>query len=821
MFRHVIFYFLTIGFVFNAFRAESQVPSSEILNDLNKLKTLGTVMYIAAHPDDENTRLLSYLANERHVRTVYLSLTRGDGGQNLIGGEQGDMLGVIRTEELLAARRTDGAEQWFTRAVDFGYSKNPDETFAHWDKRTILADVVYAIRKFRPDVIICRFPSTGEGGHGHHTASAILAQEAFDLAADPNAYPEQLGLVSVWQSKSLFWNTFNFGGNNTTSPDQIKLDVGAYNALLGKSYGEIAANSRSNHKSQGFGSAAQRGSNFEYFKYIKGEPVVSDILEGIELGWSRFKILSKYEKTIEGIIEKFNPSHPEKSVKVLVNLYSSLKALNADKAASHYINLKIKAIESLIIKCSGIWMETLSRDLVLVPSGSGRLTAQFLLRNPANARLKKITLLDQDTIFSRGAAVNQMLKFSRGVAVPSNMYHSDPYWLRAPSEHDFHYVRDYNYLGLPQGPEALYTKYTCEIEGVEFNFDVPVSYKITDPVKGEYYIPLEVLPPVTITPQSKVLLVGDYSEQSLFFLVKSNIDDFKGELVVMEMQGVETKVIQPQIQLKKNNEILVEVRVKIHDMVNADLKVWLNVDGDRYDKGIQRIEYDHIPHRFILKTAQVRIVKTDIKTGGKRIGYIEGAGDDVSECLKGIGYSVTELSVEQLMNTDLSTFDAIVCGVRAFNTNEQLIICHDKLMQYVANGGRLVVQYNTNSRVGPISAGIGPYKFGISRNRVTEEQAEVRFINDTSRLLNHPNKISNKDFEGWIQERGIYFATDLDSNYQTLFLMHDTGEKDLDGSLIYARYGKGLFVYSGLAFFRELPAGVPGAYRLFVNLISN
>lgn len=822
MFRLALNFIILSGLLISGISLNAQVPSSVIINDLNKLSTMGTVMYVAAHPDDENTRLLSYLANERHVRTVYLSLTRGDGGQNLIGSEQGDMLGVIRTEELLAARRTDGAEQWFTRAVDFGYSKSPDETFNHWNKQALLGDVVFAIRKFRPDVIICRFPTTGEGGHGHHTASAILALEAFDLAGDANAYPEQLDIVKVWKPKRILWNTFNFGGNNTTAPDQIKLDVGAFNPLLGKSYGEIAALSRSNHKSQGFGSAAQRGSSLEYFKFLKGEPVVSDILEGVETSWKRFPTTSKLVKSVDGIVARFDAAHPEKSVKELVKLYSVLKALNLDGDANFYRELKLKEIEQLLIHCTGLWMETLTSQLQLVQGSTTKFTAQVIMRNPANVQMKKIILMDQDTSFTGQMNVNQMVKVSRSVAVPVGMFYSSPYWLRDPSENSMHSVFDYRMIGRPQAMEALYTKYDCIIEGVEFSFDVPVSYKLTDPVKGEYYIPVEVLPAVTVTPTSQVLVVGDSTEHSLFFVVKANQDDFSGTLNVKSFSGLSVKLIKPNFHLaKKGDEVTIEVRVKVlNKYYNGGLMAYVVRGEERYDLAIQRISYDHIPNRFILKPSNITVVRTDITITGRNIAYIEGAGDDVAECLKGIGYSVTELDVNAILNSDLSKFDAIVCGVRAFNTNEQLFLCHDKLMEYVRNGGRLLVQYNTNSRVGPINSSIGPYKFTISRNRVTEEQVSVTFLDDTSRLLNHPNKITPADFDGWVQERGIYFATDLDSNYNTLFRMNDTGEKPQDGALIYANYGKGMFIYTGLVFFRELPAGVPGAYRLFINLIS-
>jgi LmbE family N-acetylglucosaminyl deacetylase len=313
--------FLLFQFQLSNAQTEAPKSSAEILQALHKLNTVGSVLYVAAHPDDENTRLLSYMSKEQKVRTGYLSITRGDGGQNLIGKEQGEMLGLIRTQELLAARRTDGAEQFFTRAFDFGYSKTPEETFNFWNRDSILSDMVWVIRNFKPDVMICRFPTTGEGGHGHHTASAILALQAFDDAANPQKFAWQLKHTAVWQARSIFWNTFNFGTTNTTSENQIKFDVGVYNPLLGKSYGEIAAESRSFHKSQGFGSAKQRGQALEYFKLLKGDSCKNHVLENVNLSWNRIKGAEEIQKAIDACIKQFNHNSPNEIVPQLIAVY--------------------------------------------------------------------------------------------------------------------------------------------------------------------------------------------------------------------------------------------------------------------------------------------------------------------------------------------------------------------------------------------------------------------------------------------------------------------------------------------------------------------
>lgn len=801
----------------------ANTSSADILQSLQKLNTVATVLYVAAHPDDENTRLLAYLAKEKKFRTAYLSLTRGDGGQNLIGSEQGDMLGVIRTEELLAARKVDGAEQYFTRAVDFGYSKNPAETYTHWDKKTILGDVVLTIRRLRPDIIICRFPTTGEGGHGHHTASAMLALEAFTLAADSTAFTDQLSEVKVWKAKRILWNTFNFGTTNTTAPDQFKLDVGAYNVLEGKSYGEIAAESRTNHKSQGFGSAAQRGSSIEYFKLMKGDTVISDIFEGINASWSRLPKGSTIGAKIEKCIKSFDPQHPELSVPDLLKLHQMLKVLALTNGKSSYYYQKQLELEQIIFQCAGIWMECNAKELVAIPGEKVKLTAQFLVRNPATVRLMSVAFDgNTDTTVREVIKHNTLLRCTRDIVVPENIPYTDPYWLKVPHEQAIHIVHQPKMIGMPQTDCPLSAAYTFVIGKTEFKVVKPVVYKLTDPVLGEYYKPLEILPPITVTPMRSVLVTGDDQEKSLFFLVKTNVDNFEGTLNVKMTSKLDVRVINPSFTLeKKGDEKLIEVKVKIKDpQFNGNLKAYVMRNDKRYGMAIQRIAYNHIPHRFILKEADVKLVRTDLKMAGKKLAYIEGAGDDVAECLSDIGYSVSSLTNEQLMNDDLSSYDAIVVGIRAFNTNEKLYLCQDRLMAYVKNGGRLIVQYNTNSRVGPLNAGIGPFKFTISRNRVTDERAEVRFVNDSLMVLQYPNAITQNDFKNWVQERGIYFATEVDSAYQYVFEMNDPNEKSDKGALITANYGKGYFVYTGLAFFRQLPAGVPGAYRLMINLLS-
>jgi LmbE family N-acetylglucosaminyl deacetylase len=808
-----------------------QQNAGEILLSLNKLNTLGSVLYMAAHPDDENTRLLAYLASEKKVRTAYLSLTRGDGGQNLIGKEQGEPLGLIRTQELLAARRTDGAEQFFTRANDFGFSKNPEETFAIWNHDSVLSDVVLAIRKFRPDVIICRFPTTGEGGHGHHTASAILALEAFSAAADPSKFPQQLKYAGVWQARRIYWNTFNFGSTNTTAPNQLKIDVGVFNPLLGKSYGEIASESRSMHKSQGFGSARQRGSNTEYFKLLKGDSVKNDLLEGINLEWSKLKNGGKIQKAMERCIREFNAQAPEKTVKDLVAVYKYIQELDdAEPNARYWKQKKLKETESLILSCSGLWLEAFAAEYIAIPGKTMSVTAQVVNRNGGEATLKSISFLQQaDSATNLLLKKNELYTFKNREALSSTTAFSNPYWLNEAHEQGLYTVTDPWLINTAQNDPATKVYFNIHVQGLDLKIARDVVYKYTDPVKGEIYRPLEILPPATVNFPEKAFVFAGAQPKAIRVTVKANADNVVGSITLATDNAASSMSVvtgNRDFKLKnKGDEAVIDATITPTEMRSTArgtpvLLAHLFIDGGHFSKSIKRIEYDHIPYQFILSEAGAPLIRVELQKKEGLVGYIPGAGDEVPACLKQVGYQVTVLTDELLAVEDLSKYSAIVTGIRAYNTNDHLQQHSKKLMAYVENGGNLIAQYNTNSRVGPLQASIGPYPFTISRDRVTDEEAEVRIKNENHPALSSPNKITAADFKGWVQERGIYFATELDGHYETVLSMNDAGEKASEGSLIISKYGKGNFVYTGLAFFRQLPAGVPGAYRLFVNLLS-
>lgn len=827
--RMARFYLLLCGALCLGFNHGFSQNTAEILLKLKKLNTVGSVLYIAAHPDDENTRLLAYLANEKKVRTAYLSLTRGDGGQNLIGDEQGVALGLIRTHELLQARGIDRAEQYFTRAYDFGYSKNPEETLQLWNRDSILADVVKVIRMYRPDVIICRFPTTGEGGHGHHTASAILAEDAFRLAADEKAFPSSANEYGCWQASSLFWNTFNFGSTNTTSEDQLKIDVGAYNALMGKSYGEIASESRSMHKSQGFGSAKQRGENWEYFKFLKGKNVNSDLFETVDLSWNRLPKGKGIDREIHSIIAKFDLEHPEKSLKALVKLWENMEVLEAtDSFSAFWKKRKQEELLKIIEDCSGLWLEAGATDFSYVPGQEMMVTCQAIVRNGGELKWKSYHFWQgKDSLLNVNLERNKLVTFKSKVLVPSSQPYSNPYWLNEKHSIGEFEIQNQNLIGKPINPSSVLVSLPVEIEGKLFEFKRDITYKYTDPVKGEVYRPLEILPVVTVNAESasEMILIEPNGKQSVEIQlnITANKSDIAGELEMPKWEGWTWEEENVSFSLKNKGERKsITLKAVSENTLVQERKVITPiavVDGVEYNQSIFRIEYDHIPYLFYLAPCEVKVTLIKAQVCDGKVGYLEGAGDKVKESLEQVFSEVKELQTLDIRKSDLSSYKAIVFGVRAYNTIDELQDCHAALMSYVERGGNLIVQYNTNSRVGPLKNKIGPFPFTISRDRVTDENAEVRFLLPNHSILNFPNKLTKEDFDGWIQERGIYFASEVDGAYIMPFGMNDPGEKELTGSTIIGSYGKGHFMYTGLSLFRQLPEGVPGAMKLFINMI--
>jgi LmbE family N-acetylglucosaminyl deacetylase len=794
--------------------SQHSLSSAEIYQGIKKLNVLGSVLYVAAHPDDENTRLLAYFSKERLYRTGYLSITRGDGGQNLIGDEQGIDLGLIRTLELLAARRIDGAEQFFTRAFDFGYSKEPGETLEKWNREKILSDVVWVIRKFQPDVIITRFPTTGEGGHGHHTASAILANEAFQAAADPKRFASQLKFVQPWQAKRVVWNSFNFSSNQAPE-GALSMDVGAYNPIIGKSYGEIASESRSQHKSQGFGVARTRGVAMEYFRTTGGTAPQQDLFEDVVTDWNRIKGGAEIQKMINAVLSQYDFLSPNRSVPQLVKIHASLRKM----APGYWRDQKLMETVLLIEQASGLFADAFTSQPSVARGDTARI--QFSLNNRLGSKmvLRQVKMQGVDSSFTKDLKANTNENFSRTINIPSQYPLTQPYWLKEPMDAGSFNVIDQQLVGMPDVEPSFKVEFHLNIEGEDIVIEKPLRYKYTDPVRGELYQPFVVMPPVTVetSRQAQVLLPRQQWRESLDYITHRRIDS----LVILDADGRPVKMIDLAKGARGNHSAGFNIMLPPGpppSQLSFTRKYFL--PGGEKVQSLTSIDYDHIPSIRYFSDATQQFLLLDLKTQGKKIGYITGAGDKVPEALTQMGYEVVLLGDKELSKNHLEQFDAIISGVRAYNTNEWLNNHYDKLMDYVRNGGNLIVQYNTSNQIGPVKAKIGPYPFNISRNRVSVETVPVEITDPAHPVFNFPNKIGKSDFEGWVQERSIYHATAMDPAFKPLIRMNDPGEKPDEGSLVVAPYGKGYFTYTGLVFFRQLPAGVPGAYKLMANLIA-
>ena len=815
--------------IFCNFSSLAQVPlkptSGDIYESIKKLNFLGSVLYLAAHPDDENTRLISYFANDLKARTAYLSITRGDGGQNLVGPELRELLGVIRTEELLAARKIDGGEQFFTRANDFGYSNHPDETLDIWNKDEVLKDVVAVIRKFKPDVIVNRFNANTPGStHGHHTSSAMLSVEAFDLAFD-STYKTYLKNDKSWKPKRLFFNTswwFYGSEENFKKADKTNLlsvEVGSYFQNKGLSNGEIASLSRSQHQSQGFGSTGSRGSQTEYLEFLKGDfPTNKTIFDGIDTSWNRVEGGKAVGKLIQKVDDEFNFKNPSASIPKLVEAYKLIRNLKDE----HWKAIKLKEISEIIMACSGIYLEAVSTNSSTTLSAKSSIKIEVINRSNYLATLKSIAIQPLNIEEQKNVLLefNQPFNTSVEIEIPENTAFTSPYWLAKKGTLGMYTVENKDLISLPETPRFVLAKFTIIFNGVEIPISKEVVYKYNDAVKGEVYKPFEILPEVSANFSEKVIIFSDENSQKIALKVKSEKDNLTGKLSICYPEN--WKVLPESIPFKlaqKGEEQIFQFEVFPPKNQSEGLISPIVEIGDKiYTNELIEIDYNHIPFQSVIMPSEVKVVRLNIEKQGQLIGYIQGAGDEIPTSLRQIGYTVVELKEDEITEDKLANFDAVVLGIRAYNTNDRAKFYQKNLHQYVENGGTLIVQYNTNFRL--IVDEVAPFPLKLSRERVTEEDAEVRIINPAHPLLNFPNKINSSDFEGWVQERGLYFPSEWDANFEPILSMNDKNEKESNGSLLIAKFGKGNFIYTGLSFFRELPAGVIGAYKLFANMLS-
>jgi LmbE family N-acetylglucosaminyl deacetylase len=814
--NHLATLAMTLAFVFTgAAQAQPQPHAGEIAAGIRRLGTVGSVLYVAAHPDDENTRFLAWLVGDRGLRAGYLSLTRGDGGQNLIGTEQDELLGLIRTQELLAARRVDGAEQLFTRARDFGYSKSADETLKIWDRAQVLGDVVLAIRRFRPDVVVTRF-TPDPPNHGHHTASAVLAAEAFRLAADPKAYPEH-GLPA-WQADRLLHNVSTWRlPKDADMSAYLKLDVGTYDPLRGRSWGEVAAESRSQHKSQGFGAAVDRGPLFEYFAPVAGTQPKADVFEGLDFGWKRFGAAQVAAAAAEAE-KNFDPRAPHASIPALLKVRTALAAL---PDANPWKHVKLREVDRLVAACAGLYADVRAAEPSGVPGGEVALALTAIARSPAALKLVDVTLPGGAKVEGAALANNEPWRVEQKLTLPADAPISTPYWLREPADGGLYRVADRALVGRPEGDPPLSATFTFDIAGQRLAVTRPVTFVWVDPVRGELSRLFEVAPAVSATLDREVFMFPNGRPQTVSVtLAAGRPASGTARLELPDGWKSVPASVSFALDARGAERTVAFTVTPAANAARATVRAVVDVDGRSESWRVRTVNYDHIPPQTVRQPSTAALVPVALESRVRRIAYIPGPGDKVAESLAAVGYDVTILPDERLASEKLDRFEAIVVGIRAFNANPRLTVHRDRLMQYVERGGRLVVQYNTNSRIGPLPVQVGPYPLEIGRERVTDESAAMTAVNPKEPLLSAPNRLGAADFTGWVQERGLYFATKWDPKYRPVFAMNDPGEQPLQGSTLVAKHGKGTFVYTGIAFFRQLPAGVPGAYRLMANLLN-
>ncbi|MGV3696206.1 PIG-L family deacetylase [Flavobacterium sp.] len=823
--------FILYSLLFLSISGLAQQPAKpnavEIYNQIQKLNFLGSVLYVAAHPDDENTRLIAYLSNDVKARTGYLSLTRGDGGQNLTGSDLRELLGVIRTQELIEARKIDGGEQFFSRANDFGFSKNPDETLQIWDKDQVLSDVIWTIRNFQPDVIINRFDHRSPGTtHGHHTSSAMLAFEAFDKVSDAKVYPNQLQYTTTWQPKRLFFNTswwFYGSREKFDAADKTnlsKLEIGTYYKSLGESNQEIAALSRSRHQSQGFGSTGTRGEEEEYLEFLKGQPLKdkTNIFEGIDTSWNRVKGGKPIGEILANVEKQYDFKNPSASIPELVKAYSLILRLED----SHWKQIKSEDIKKIIAACSGLYLEASTDVQEATPGSVVKVKLEAVNRSgitmnlntintvPATMNIQSVTPLEN----------NKPVLKNIELPLPETEGFTNAYWLNDKGTVGMYTVKDQENIGKPDVIRNVTVTFIVEINGIAIPFERNVVYKYNDDVKGEVYQPLDIVPAVTSSFAEKVYIFNSDRDKAITVKVRSGKDDCNGKVKLDVPQGWKVSPAEIPFTIdKKGQEVLAVFFVSpSKEASEIDIKSIVTIDGQVFDQNKIDINYPHIYKQIVLKPAEAKGIRLKIKTKNEKIAYIMGAGDEVPKSLVQMGYEVEILKPEEISTERLENFDVVMTGIRAYNTVNALAFKQKTLLDFVEKGKTMIVQYNTTDDL--VAKNMAPFPLKISRDRVTEEDAEVRFLAPNHPVLNYPNKITEDDFKGWKQEQGLYYPGEWDPAFTPILSANDKGEKPKNGALLIAKYGKGNYVYTGLSFFRELPEGVSGAFRLMANIIA-
>jgi LmbE family N-acetylglucosaminyl deacetylase len=812
---------------------------------LNRLDVVGSVLHTGAHPDDENSALLAWLARGQGARTAYLSATRGEGGRNLLGPELFEALGVIRTEELLAARRLDRSQQFFTPNYEFGYSKTADETLQKWGRDAILGDFVRVIRQFRPEIIISAFTGTTRDGHGHHQTVGIITQEAFTAAADPTRFP---AYGPPWQAKKLYLGAR--GGGEVS----LTINVGEYDPALGRSYSQIAAEGRSLHRSQSQGSAQDPGPRTTGLQLIQ-KTVAVEADAGLFAGTvHKLSDLSQLDAAIRSDVEQLEQrvvavrqkTSLLRPAEVVPDLIAALKQLQQIRAGTSsgqvrfLLEQKETDFQEAIRLAAGLVLDVVASETVMagddkvIPGQEFNLTVSVINGGPYSfpgARASVDVPGGWQAVYqgSTGTLMpGQRLDQKFLIRVPANADFTQPYWLRSPRQRDRFVWPPDSTENLAFDPPLLPARVEIDHDGATIAMSRSAEFRRVDNMLGELRSLVKVVPAmsVRISPEIAIVPLTGNRRKELTVTVENQITGpADAEVRLITAAGWTVEPVSRPIKFTRQGE-----KVSVPFMVSAPavagdfpIQAVVRSGAREFTQGYTEVAYPHIETRNIYARAESTAQVFDVKSLATSVGYVEGSGDTVPDALRQLGINVRMLSSQDVATADLSQFPVIVLGIRAYGVREDLRAYNSRFMEYVANGGTLIVQYNI---AGESPSQIGPWPFTLlstganNQQRVTDETAPVRILDSANAVLNVPNRITPSDFDGWVAERGTQFLQDWDARYVPLLESNDPGEEARRGGLLVAKYGKGSYVYAGYTFFRQLPAGVKGAYRLFANLVS-
>ncbi len=848
---------------------------------LRRLQTTARLMQVTAHPDDEDGGMLTLEARGKGVSTLLMTLTRGEGGQNKLGSNLFDALGVLRTLELLASDRYYGVEQRFSRVADFGFSKTAEETFQKWQGHDVaLADMVRVIRTFRPDVLVARFSGTERDGHGHHQASAILTKEAFRAAGDPKRFPEQIAEgLEPWQPKKLYiGNVCGFMAMTCDAANYtLRLNTGVVDPVLGVSYIQFAMEGLRHQQSQGAANwTVEPGDRFTYYKLV--DSVVEspkdkdgheqDFFDGIDTTLPGLATLMPDEekkvpwlrRSLVGIQAKIEAAEragtdavaTDAALAAAERLTGALLIVGGiplpERAETDFrLNSLYSEIEQARALVAGVKLSTIvnapigatsEHAFMAVPGKSFEVTAKLSVERVfykhATVRLRLPEGWKSEELKREQSGKELTVQFR--VSPPTNAQITRPYWRRdGPKRDTLNMIDEPKFQGLPFPPPPV--EAVADLSGEAVKAVCMVRYKNSASAVEER--PLAVAPAfsVLLDPSEQVIPIEDGPQSKVKVDVSSNLESKtlqethgagdpekdEGALRVAVPDGWRVEPAEKQLQFHKRGErqsagfkVLSGNRTEGRTGIRASFK-----SGHRsYVEGYSVVTREDLGTFYYYQPAAQRVSIVDVKVPKDvKVGYIMGAGDEIPTVLQQIGMDVTLIPAEKLSSEDLGRYRTIVLGIRAYDTQKDVIANNRRLLDFVQAGGRLVVQYNASA--GDFNAGkFTPYPATLSRARVSVEEAPVVILDPANAIFHSPNEITQKDFEGWVQERGLYFMSQWDSNFTPLLESHDPGEGEQKGGLLIAHYGKGTYIYTGYAFFRQLPAGVPGAVRLLVNLVS-